>query len=99
MKIHLLHDRVLVRVDPLISKSEGGLIDIPEAAQCFSQRGTVVGVGPGAIDDEEGEIMPTEVRPGDRVSFPARSGTDLSIGGKWHRFLREDQIEVVLEVA
>jgi chaperonin GroES len=68
-----LHDRVVLRRLTAEEKTAGGII-IPGTAQEKPTEGEVVAVGPGARN-EQGQIVPLEVKAGDKVLFGKWSGT------------------------
>jgi len=95
MKVKPLHDRVIVlRLDEE-TKTAGGII-IPDTAKEKPQRGQVVAVGEGRVD-EDGKRVPVDVRKNDRVLFGKYSGTEIKIDGVDHLILREDDILAVIE--
>ena len=67
-----LHDRVLVRRLEEEDKTVGGII-IPDTAKEKPMEGEVVAVGPGARN-EKGDIVPLDVKSGDRILFGKWSG-------------------------
>lgn len=95
MKFRPLHDRVMIRrVDPE-GKTKGGII-IPDTAQEKPMEGEIVAVGPGARDDQ-GNVVPLEVEPGDRVLFGKWSGSEIRIDGEDLLIMSESDIIGVLE--
>lgn len=90
MKIKPLGDRVLV--EPLEEKedSKGGII-IPDTAREKPQQGKVVSLGTGKKDDD-GELIPFNVKEGDTVLMPKYGGTEVKIGDKEYQIVREDDI-------
>ena len=72
MKFRPLHDRVVVRRVEEDTKTAGGII-IPDTAKEKPQQGEVVAVGPGARD-EQGKVVPLDVKAGDRVLFGKYQG-------------------------
>ena len=79
MKFRPLHDRVVIRrVDPE-GKTTGGII-IPDTAQEKPMEGEIVAVGPGARDDN-GTVVPLDVKPGDRILFGKWSGSEIKLDG------------------
>ena len=67
MKVHLLHDWVLVQIDPLPGTI--GLIVMPDSVAARDTRtATVLQVGPGKVL-ADGTQVPPEIRPGERVCF------------------------------
>ena len=79
MKFRPLHDRVVVRRVESETKTSGGII-IPDTAAEKPQQGEIIAVGPGARD-ENGKIVPLDVKAGDKVLFGKWSGTEVKIDG------------------
>ena len=94
-KFRPLHDRVVVkRVEPE-EKSKGGII-IPDTVKEKPQQGEVVAVGPGGRD-ENGKLIPIDVKKGDRVLFGKWSGTEVKIDGEELLIMKESDIMGVIE--
>ena len=89
-----LHDRVVVKRVKEEEKTKGGII-IPDTAQEKPQEGEVIGVGPGARD-EDGERIPLDVKVGDRILFGKWSGTEVKIDGEDLLIMKESDIRGVL---
>ena len=85
-----LHDRVVIRRLEAEEKTKGGII-IPDTAKEKPQEGQVVAVGPGARN-ERGEIIPLEVRPGDKILFGKWSGTEVKVDGEDLLIMKESDI-------
>lgn len=64
---------------------------IPEKAQGKVLEGTVVAVGEGARN-EKGEIIPTQLKTGDRVLLPEYGGFKVSVEEKEYHIFRESDI-------
>ncbi len=90
-----LHDRVVVKRVKEEEKTKGGII-IPDTAQEKPQEGEVVGVGPGARD-EDGERIEMDVAVGDRILFGKWSGTEVKIDGEELLIMKESDIMGVIE--
>ena len=90
MKFRPLHDRVVVRRLDAEEKTAGGII-IPDTAKEKPQEGEVVAVGPGARN-EKGEVVPLEVKAGDRILFGKWSGTEVKIDGEELLIMKESDI-------
>ena len=90
MKIQPLGDRVLIEPLEAEEKSEGGIV-IPDTAKEKQQKGKVVAVGKGRIN-EDGKIVPLEVRVDDNVLYGRYSGTEVKIRGTDYLILKEDDI-------
>jgi chaperonin GroES len=95
MKIRPLGDRILVKRIKEEEKTKGGII-IPDTAKEKPQEGKVVAVGKGKIN-EDGKLIPTEVKAGDKILFGKYSGSEVKIDGEEHLILREDDILGILE--
>ena len=73
MKIRPLQDRVIVKRIEEEEKTKGGII-IPDTAKEKPQEGRVVAVGKGKVN-EDGKIIPLDVKVNDRVLFGKYSGS------------------------
>jgi len=94
MKFRPLHDRVALRRVDSESKTSGGII-IPDTAAEKPQQGEVVAVGPGARN-QDGKIVPVDVRKGDRALFGKWSGTEVKIDGAEILIMKESDIMGVI---
>ena len=94
-KFRPLHDRLLVQRLDGEEKSRGGII-IPDTAKEKPQQGRVLAVGPGRRD-ENGELVPLDVRSGDKVLFAKYAGTEIKIDGEDRVILREEDILAVID--
>jgi chaperonin GroES len=95
MKFRPLHDRVLIRRLDEEEKSVGGII-IPDTAKEKPMEGDVISVGPGTRDDQ-GKLVPLDVKPGDRIVFGKWSGNELKVDGEELVIMRESDIMGVIE--
>ena len=95
MKFRPLHDRVVVRRVEEDTKTAGGII-IPDTAKEKPVQGEVVAVGPGARD-EQGKVVPLDVKAGDRVLFGKWSGTEVKIDGEDLLIMKESDILGIIE--
>jgi chaperonin GroES len=93
-KFRPLHDRVVVKRIDAEAKSKGGII-IPDTAQEKPSQGEIVAVGPGGRD-ENGKIIPVEVKTGDRVLFGKWSGTEVRLEGEDLLIMKESDIMGIL---
>jgi chaperonin GroES len=84
-----LHDRVLVKRTEEKETVKGGII-IPDTAKEKPQEGEVVAVGNGRR--EKGELIPLDVKAGDRILFGKYSGNDIKIDDVEYLILKEDEI-------
>jgi chaperonin GroES len=95
MNFRPLHDRVLVRRIDAEEKTAGGII-IPDTAKEKPQEGEVIAAGPGGRN-EQGQLVPLDVKPGDRVLFGKWSGTEVKIDGKELLIMKESDLLGVVE--
>jgi chaperonin GroES len=89
-----LHDRLLVERVEEAEVKKGGII-IPDSAKEKPQEGTVVAVGSGRRN-EKGEIVPLEVKAGDRILFGKYGGNDVNIDDHEYLILREDEVLAIV---
>jgi chaperonin GroES len=82
-----LHDRVIVKRIEEKESVRGGII-IPDSAKEKPMEGEIIAVGAGKR--EKGELIPLDVKPGDRVLFGKYSGTEIKI--EEYLILREEEI-------
>jgi chaperonin GroES len=90
MKFRPLHDRVVIRRLNAEDKTSGGII-IPDTAQAKPMEGEIVAAGPGARN-EAGQLVPLEVKAGDRILFGKWSGTEVKIDGQELLIMKESDI-------
>jgi chaperonin GroES len=97
MNFRPLHDRVVVRRVEQEARTKGGII-IPDTAKEKPQEGEVVAVGAGARD-ENGKLVPLDVKAGDRILFGKWSGTEVKIDGEELLIMKESDILGIVEGA
>ncbi len=87
--IQPLGDRVVVKPEPAEEKTASGLF-IPDTAKEKPQRGEVVSVGPGRV--ENGTMIDMSVTAGDTVLYGKYSGTEVTINDEELLIMRESDI-------
>ena len=95
MKFRPLHDRVVVKRIDAEDKTAGGII-IPDTAKEKPSEGEVISVGPGGRDDK-GNLIPIELKAGDRVLFGKWSGTEIKINGEDLLIMKESDVMGIIE--
>ena len=95
MKIRPLHDRVIVKRIEEERKSAGGIV-IPDTAAEKPDQGEIVAVGKGKKDDN-GKLIPIDVKVGDRVLFGKYSGQTVKVKGDELPVMREEDLMGVIE--
>jgi chaperonin GroES len=81
-----------VVVEPLEAeeKSLGGIL-LPDTAKQKPQRGRVLAIGPGKLNDK-GERATLAVAKGDEVIYGRYSGNDVEVDGREVKIMRESDI-------
>jgi chaperonin GroES len=87
--IRPLQARVLVEAAAAEEKTAGGII-IPDTAKEKPQRGRIVAVGNGKVDE------PLTVKVGDEVLYGKYAGTEISFNNKEYLIMRESDIFAIL---
>lgn len=95
MKIRPLHDRVVVKRLDEEKKTASGIV-IPDSAAEKPDQGEVMSVGKGKLTDE-GELVPLDVKVGDRVLFGKYSGQTVRLSGDELLVMREEDLLGVVE--
>ena len=95
MKIRPLHDRVIVKRLDEEKKTASGIV-IPDTAAEKPDKGEVMSVGKGKLSDE-GELVPLDVKVGDRVLFGKYSGQTVRLSGDELLVMREEDLLGVVE--
>ena len=96
MHFRPLHDSVVVRRIDADRKTAGGII-IPDTAKEKPQEGEIIAAGPGARN-EQGQLVPLDVKAGDHVLFGKWSGTEVKIDGQDLLIMKESDILGVIDV-
>jgi chaperonin GroES len=74
-----LEDRILVRPEEGQETTVSGIV-IPDTAKEKPQEGTVLAIGPGKRSDT-GDLIPMDVKEGDRVMYSKYGGTEIKVDG------------------
>ena len=90
IKLQPLGDRVVVKPLEEEEVSKGGII-LPDTARERPQRGEIIAVGPGRLD-EDGKRIALEVKKGDKVIFAKYAGTEIKEDEEDFLILRESDI-------
>ena len=90
LKVRPLDDRVVVEPLEADEKSAGGIL-LPDAAKQKPQRGRVLAVGPGKLNDK-GERSALSVAKGDEVIYGRYSGNDVELESREVKIMRESDI-------
>jgi chaperonin GroES len=81
MNLQPLDDRIVVRPSDSEETTASGLV-IPDTAKEKPQQGEVLAVGPGRRSDTTGELIPLDVKVGDKVVYSKYGGTEITTDGE-----------------
>jgi chaperonin GroES len=81
MNLRPLEDRIVVRTLEAEERTASGLV-IPDTAKEKPQQGEVLAVGPGKRSEQSGEIIPLDVKVGDKVVYSKYGGTEITVDGE-----------------
>jgi chaperonin GroES len=95
MNVRPLRDRILIKRLEEEEQKVGGII-IPDTAKEKPQQGKVVAAGTGRVTDE-GQVLPLDVKAGDRILFGKYAGTEIKLDGEEYLIVREDEVLGILE--
>jgi chaperonin GroES len=90
MKLKPLGDRLIVKPIEEEETTASGIV-LPDTAKEKPQKGKVVAVGDGAIN-EDGSRRPLDVSEGDEVLYSKYGGTDIVIDGEDLLVMRESDV-------
>ena len=87
-------DRILVkRIEP-DETSKGGIL-IPVTSRDKPQEGEIIATGEGMVNNQ-GEIIPLELKTGDRILFAKNTGIEVNIDDKQYLVMKEQDVLAVL---
>lgn len=94
MALKPLQDRIVIKVIEDTEQTSGGIF-IPDSAKEKPQKGEVVAVGEGKMNDK-GEKEPMGVKVGDIILYAKYSGTDVKMDGIEYKILSiKDALAIV----
>lgn len=94
IKVKPLGDRVLVEAIEEKEALKGGIV-IPSSAKEKPQQAKVIALGTGKRDDD-GKLIPFEVKVGDVVLTSKYGGTDIKLDDKEYKILSSSDILAVM---
>ena len=94
MNVRPLYDRIIVKRSEEEESVRNGIF-IPDSAKEKPQEGEVVAVGRGRRLDD-GQIVPLDVKTGDRVLFGKYTGSETKLEGTEYTIMREDDVLAIL---
>jgi len=94
MNVKPLEDRVVVKPMDAEKKTSGGII-IPDNAKEKPQKGEVVAIGPGKVNDK-GQKIEMTLKKGDKILYGKYSGSEITIDGKEYLIVRESDVLAII---
>ena len=94
MNYRPLHDRIVVRRLDDGEQNVGGII-IPDSAKEKPQRGKVIAIGDGKMNDD-GKRVPLDVKAGDLILFGKYTSQEITFDGEELLIMREDEVLAVI---
>ena len=90
-----LGDRIVIKVIEDTEQTSGGIF-IPDSAKEKPQKGEVIAVGLGKLNDK-GEREPMDVKVGDTVLYAKYAGTDIKMDGVEYKILSIKDALAIIE--
>ena len=90
-----LADRIVIKVIEDTEQTSGGIF-IPDSAKEKPQKGEVIAVGLGKLN-EKGEREPMDVKVGDTVLYAKYAGTDIKMDGVEYKILSIKDALAIIE--
>jgi chaperonin GroES len=91
LKLKPLGDRLIVRAIEEEETTASGIV-LPDTAKEKPQKGKVLAVGDGKVNEETGKRTPLDVSEGDEVLYSKYGGTEIKIDGEELLVLRESDV-------
>ena len=91
MKLKPLGDRVIVQALEEEETTASGIV-LPDTAKEKPQKGKVLAVGDGRVNEETGKRTPLDVSEGDEVLYSKYGGTEIKVDGEELLVLRESDV-------
>jgi chaperonin GroES len=91
LKLKPLGDRVIVRAIEEEETTASGIV-LPDTAKEKPQKGKVLAVGDGKINEDTGKRTPLDVAVGDEVLYSKYGGTEIKVDGEELLVLRESDV-------
>ena len=95
MTIRPLGDKIVIKVIEDAEQTSGGIF-IPDSAKEKSQKGKVIAVGEGKLN-EKSEREPMDVKVGEVVLFAKYAGTDVKVGDENLKIMSVSDVLGVIE--
>lgn len=94
MKLKPLGDRIVVKQLEAEEKTKSGIVLTGQAKE-KPQEAEVIAVGPGR--KEKGEVIPVEIKVGDKIIYSKYAGMDVKLDGEDYVIVSESDVLCVVE--
>ena len=91
LKLKPLGDRLIVRAIEEEETTASGIV-LPDTAKEKPQKGKVLAVGDGKINEDTGKRTPLDVEVGDEGLYSKYGGTEIKVEGEELLVLRESDV-------
>ena len=91
MNLTPLGDRLIVEPLEEEQTTVGGIV-LPDTAKEKPQKGKVLAVGDGKVNEDTGKRTPLDVAEGDEVLYSKYGGTEIKVDGEELLVLRESDV-------
>ena len=91
MNLKPLGDRLIVRAIEAEETTASGIV-LPDTAKEKPQKGKVLAVGDGKVNEDTGKRTPVDVSEGDEVLYSKYGGTEIKVDGEELLVLRESDV-------
>ncbi len=96
MNLKPLHDNIIVKQLEEEKVTKSGII-IPDTTKGEKkEQGEVIAVGKGRLNDK-GELVPLEVKVGDKILFSKYSPSEIKIDDQEYLVMRESDVLAIIE--
>ena len=94
-KLRPLGDRVVVKPIAREEMTKSGIV-LPDTAKEKPQEGTVIAIGPGALNDD-GKRNPMDVKEGQKVLYAKYAGTEFKVDDEELLIIGQKDILAIVE--
>ena len=91
MNLKPLGGRLIVRAIEEEETTASGIV-LPDTAKEKPQKGKVIAVGDGKVNEDTGKRTPLDVAEGDEVLYSKYGGTEIKVDGEELLVLRESDV-------
>src|SRR6202042_2157087 len=96
MNLKPLGDRLIVKAIEEEETTASGIV-LPDTAKEKPQKGKVLAVGDGKVNEDTGKRTPLDVSEGDEVLYSKYGGTEIKVDGQELLVFREGDLVAVVD--